>query len=106
MMVDISRSALDNSMIVTVTISREMEQRFDHEFIKAVCDSAVKAMVEKLIVEKSEVILTVAAADLAHKLVADKGQEIIAKVPLETVLNRVVAEAVRKIGNAAEEPKK
>lgn len=102
MTVSIARSAVDNSMIVTITISKEMEQRFDHEFIKTVCDSAIKAMAEKLVAEKSDVILTVAAADLAHKLVVDKGQEIIAKIPLEAVLNQTVATAVRKISAATE----
>ena len=37
---------------------------------------------------------------LADEIIAMKKQEIIAKIPLEAVLNQVVAEVVRRIGEA------
>lgn len=65
-----------------------------------------RAYLELLGRDLPNLIREAATHKLAEKLVAEKGQEIIAKIPLESVLNQVVAEAVRKIGAVAEEPKK
>lgn len=47
-----------------------------------------------------------AARELARTLVEDRGSEIIKMIPLETILNRVIAEAVVKIGAAQQEPRR
>jgi hypothetical protein len=65
-----------------------VQMRLDAEYIRYVSDAVPKLVVE----------------ELTHKIVehfiAEKKQEIIAKIPLEAVLNGVVAETIRKIGAA------
>lgn len=61
-------------------------------------DSTEMATLGEAILHKA---VAAAAETLAQQIVKEKGSDIIARVDLNTILNRAVAETVVRIGNAS-----
>lgn len=67
--------------------------------ITATMDSLYLEVVGRMIQDET---IRLVADELSKKFLQEKGAEILASIPLQAVVNRAIADAVRRIGNASE----
>ncbi len=69
------------------------------QIVVTVADNEFMALGERVMIQA----IDLAAKTLADELVRERGAKMVAEIPVQAVLNRVIAAAALKIGNAAAE---